>query len=227
MLYARMMLVFFTIACLLSACAPPPPPAPPFVPTMVYKPVDLGNQRVKLTEDYLCQYYQICQGSVTIQPRMIVIHWTNTTTMMDAFNQFQPAVNAAGQLNASIHFMVTPHGTVYQLMPSNWMARSVIGLDSIAIDIANVGSIDANHQSSLTIQQIKADAYLVRMLKQEYPSIDYLVGHYEYLCFEKTRLWQGFGPGDAQPVEDPGPFFMRVLRAHVQDLGLKGAPCEG
>ena len=226
MSYLRITFMLSVIACLLSACAPPPPP-PPFVPTMIYKPVDLGNQRIKLTENYLCQYYQVCQGSVTIQPKIIIIHWTNTATMLDAFNQFQSATNATGQLNSSVHFIVTHHGTVYQMMPSSWMARSVIGLDYAAIDIDNVGTVDATtSQSNLTIQQLKADAYLIHMLKQEYPSIEYLIGHYEYLCFEKTSLWQGFGPGDARPVGDPGPFFMRVLRVHVQDLGLKGAPCS-
>ena len=220
----RIAFVLSALICLLSACAPPPMPPQPFEPTMVYKPVTLGNERIKLTENYLCQYYQVCQGSVEIQPQIIVIHWTGTYTMMDAYNQFQSPVDAAGQLNASTQFLVTRTGVVYQLMPSAWMARHVMGLDYLAINIDNVGGAD--DQSNLTIQQVKADAYLVHMLKQEYPSIQYLIGHYEYLCFEKTALWQGFGPGDAQPVPDPGPFFMRVLRARVLDLNLKSAPCS-
>lgn len=224
MTYCRIIFVLSLLICFLSSCAPPPLPQPPFEPTMIYKSVDLGNQRISLTENYLCQYYQICQGSVDIQPRMIIIHWTGAHTMDETYNQFQPAVNASGQLNTSAHFIVTRHGVVYQLMPSAWMARSVIGLDYLAIDIDNVGGAD--DQSNLTLEQVKADAYLIRLLKQEYPSIDYLIGHYEYTCFEKTSLWQGFGPGDAQPVVDPGPFFMRVLRAHVQDLALKPAPCN-
>ena len=64
-------------------------------------------------------------------------------------------------------------------MPSNWMARHVIGLNYSSIGIENVGG-KGNKKDDLTPEQLKSNIALVAYLKGKYPTIEYLIGHHEY-----------------------------------------------
>lgn len=217
---------FFCIliaAFLLAGCAKPQPPK------MYFKSIDLSQQRVDLTRDYRCKHYELCDPEISIVPRMIVIHSTRTNTWQEAYQQYkQPALNPEdkrnhyGRLNVSIQFLVARDGTVYQLMPSDWMARHVVGLNDVAIGIANVGGLV--NQRHVTAAQMTSDVFLIRMLKQQYPDIDYLVGHSEVSCFRSSYLWNEHDATEVDNTEDPGQSFMRSLRQHVTDLDLKS--CE-
>ncbi len=104
-------------------------------------------------------------------------------------------------------------------MPSNWMARHVIGLNNIAIGIENVGGI--HKQLELTEAQVNANAVLIRMLVKQYPTIHYLIGHYEYLKFKNSPLWEEKDSAYFTKKIDPGDSFMHRVRAKVVDLKLK------
>lgn len=218
--------ITIVITLLLAGCA-----QPPARPTFIYKPVDLGQQRIDLTREYRCKHYDLCEQNITIRPQMIVLHWTAIATWRDTYNKLKsstisnrPYLNKYSKLNTSAQFLVARDGTVYQLMPSNWMARHVIGLNYLAIGIENVGGVDG--KQDLTPAQVNSDVFLINMLKTQYPSIEYLIGHYEYQCFHNTPLWKEQDNNYITDKIDPGPKFMREVRQQVSDLDLKGCPSK-
>jgi beta-N-acetylhexosaminidase len=127
----------------------------------------------------------------------------------------------ASTLNVSAHFLVDRDGTIYQLMPDNFMARHVIGLNYSAIGVENVGG-EANKKEDLTPEQTAANIRLVKYLKEKYPGITYLIGHYEYQKMQKTPLWLERDAAYRTTKADPGRKFMQAVRAGVKSLQLKG-----
>ena len=193
---------------------------------IIQKPIIFDSERTFLTQQYRKQHYGIEKQSISIIPEMIVLHWTEINNFEESFKTFYPTIlrgrkdiAAASKLNVSAHYLVDRDGSIYQLMPDNWMGRHVIGLNTIAIGIENVGG--ANNIENLTEQQVAADSYLVCILKQKYPSIKYLIGHYEYLQFRHTPLWLEKDPNYFTSKTDPGKKFMVQVRAHVKDFFIR------
>ncbi|RUR12462.1 N-acetylmuramoyl-L-alanine amidase [Legionella sp. km772] len=183
------------------------------------KPIQFDNERMQLTRKYQLSHYGINSKSITIEPKIIVLHWTCIASLKTTFRIFNsPALPANSprrkelpdDLNVSSHFLVDKDGTIYQLMPDNWMARHVIGLNHNAIGIENIGGIDG--RDDLTEAQVKANAFLVCHLKQKYPNIRYLIGHNEYLQFKNTPLWLEKDPNYQTDKTDPGPSFVNKVK---------------
>lgn len=196
--------------------------------TIIQKPILFNQDRINLTQEYRQQHYGISQSSIEIIPKMIVLHWTATDNLQQAFDFFypprihsRPDIDKEAKLNTSAQFLVDRDGSIYQLMPSNWMARHVIGLNNIAIGIENVGG--KNDVENLTTAQVTANVALIRELLRQYPDIHYLIGHYEYGQFRNSSLWQEKDPNYFTHKTDPGPKFMEAVRAQLQDLKLQGA----
>jgi len=108
-------------------------------------------------------------------------------------------------------------------MPDNWMARHVIGLNYSTIGIENVGG-KGNKAEDLTPAQLKSNIALVKYLKKKYPTIEYLIGHYEYRQMEKSSYWLEKDKGYRTVKNDPGPKFMKDVRSAVKPLHLKEPP---
>lgn len=183
-------------------------------------PIQFDTTRIALTREYQRSHYGIKSPSIKIEPKMIVLHWTCIESLKRTMAIFNPPAfpknsprkkELPGDLNVSSHFLVDRDGSIYQLMPDNWMARHVIGLNHYAIGIENIGGIDS--RDDLTEAQVKANAFLVCHLKKKYPNIAYLIGHNEYLQFKKTALWLEKDPTYQTDKMDPGPTFRkRVMR---------------
>lgn len=192
---------------------------------IVYRPIRFDDTRIKLTLEYIHQHYDTTATSICIVPQMIVVHWSGSETDKSVFEAFDPVqlpesrreLRAGGRVNVSAHFLVGRDGTVFQLMPENWMARHVIGLNRVSIGIENVGG----PRHPLTPGQLKADAALIETLTQKYPTIQYLIGHFEYRDFRQTPLWEEVDPGYTTGKEDPGPLFMRQLRNALRHTHLR------
>ena len=120
------------------------------------------------------------------------------------------------------HFMVERDGTIHQLMPLDYMGRHVIGLNYSSIGIENVGG--EGYVQDLTVEQLLANIFLVNYLKKKFSTIEYVVGHHEYRCFEKTSLWLEKDDGYRTKKYDPGEIFMRDIRGNIK--GFKEAPCD-
>ena len=187
--------------------------------SIIQKPIDFGKQRVSLTKAYIKKHYGMDVKDITITPRMVVVHWTAVDNFKDSFSRLYPQtlltdrkdIAQASALNVSSHFLIDRDGTIYQLMPENWMARHVIGLNYSAIGIENVGGKD-NKIEDLTPAQLDANLRLIRYLQAKYPTIEHIIGHYEYRDFENTPLWLERDAGYRTRKADPGKTFMKRLR---------------
>ncbi|MFT7860320.1 MAG: glycoside hydrolase family 3 N-terminal domain-containing protein [Sulfurimonas sp.] len=196
--------------------------------TIVQKPIIFTEHRKDMTKKYIKQHYGKSVDDIIITPKMVVLHWTAVMNFRDSYKRLyqeelfsdRKDIAAASALNVSAHFLVDRDGTIYQLMPENWMARHVIGLNYSAIGIENVGG-EGNKKEDLTPAQVKANITLVRYLKTKYPSIEYLIGHHEYRDFENTPLWLEKDDGYRTKKADPGEKFMKSVRKNLRDLELK------
>ncbi len=194
---------------------------------IVDKPIDFSPERVRLTKEYIRQHYGMEVDDITITPKIIVLHWIETNDLDSAFQILKPdtiqyggIVAGAGKLNVSAHFLVDRDGTIYRLMPETWMARHVIGLNYYSIGVENVGG--AGGVDNMTPAQIEANARLVRYLVKKYPTIRYLIGHYEYTQMEHTPLWLEKDSTYRTVKTDPSEAFMQAVRQRVSDLHLAG-----
>lgn len=197
---------------------------------IVDKPITFDSTRVRLSLEYLKERHGIIQSTPTIQPKIVVLHWTAAKTFSSTFNAFYPSklpngdrkdIAKVSSLNTSSQFLIDRDGTIYRLMPENYFARHVIGLNYCTIGVENVGSADF----PLTDAQLKANEQLVRYLKKKY-KIKYLIGHYEYSKFKGTALWKETNPNYLTGKNDPGVDFMQRIRYKLKDLALKGVPTE-
>ena len=200
---------------------------------IVDKPIDFGKNREEMTKEYIKKHYALEVDDITIEPRIIVLHWTAIPTFKDSYARLKPErllsdrkdIVKASALNVSAHFLIDRDGTVYRLMRENWMARHVIGLNYSSIGIENVGGRD-NTQEDLTEAQVRSNIALIRYLKGRYPKIEYLIGHHEYRSMEQTPLWLERDSGYRTVKSDPGPKFMKSVREGVKELNLKEPPLK-
>jgi len=195
---------------------------------IVQKPIHFSDHRKALTLEYIQQHYGLTPQNIEISPKIILVHHTAIETLEGSFRAFDleelPSSRSdiAGHkasVNVSVAYLVDKNGTIYQLMPDNWMGRHVIGLNYSSIGIENVGSL-----KTLTQQQIRANIALINYLKQKYPDISYLVPHSDYRCFEADPLWLELDKGYRTEKEDPGTAFMQALYQALPDF--KKAPCR-
>lgn len=198
--------------------------------TIIDKPIDFGIERIEMTKSYIQQHYGYEVQNIEIEPKIIVLHWTADMSFKKSFNRLKPQrlysdrkdIVKASALNVSAHFLVKRDGTIYRLMPENWMARHVIGLNYSSIGIENIGG-QSNKKEDLTPAQLKSNIALVRYLKNKYNTISHLIGHHEYREMEGSELWLEMDKGYRTEKSDPGDKFMADVRKAVVDLNLSVA----
>ena len=198
---------------------------------IIDKPIDFGAERIAMTKEYIKNHYGKTVNTIKMVPKIIVLHWTADMGLESSFNRLKPQklftdrkdIAKASLLNVSSQFLVARDGTIYRLMPENWMARHVIGLNYSSIGVENVGG-EGNKKDDLTLAQRQANKNLIRYLKNKYPSIEYLIGHHEYKRMESTSLWLEKDKGYRTTKSDPGAKFMSEMRNSVKDLHLKTPP---
>jgi len=179
---------------------------------IIDKPIDFGSDRIKMTKEYIKTHYgkRVSNKSFKrLKPQKLF------TDRKD--------IAKASLLNVSAHFLVARDGSIYRLMPENWMARHVIGLNYSSIGVENVGG-KGNQKDDLTPAQRRANIDLIYYLKAKYPTIEYLIGHHEYKQMESTSLWLEKDKGYRTVKSDPGAKFMSEMRTATKRLKLKAAP---
>jgi len=128
-----------------TACAKEEPKIQTYVCTtkpiqplkIIDKPIDFGAERVAMTKEYIKTHYGMDVKNIEITPKIILLHWTADMGLESSFKRLQPQrlltdrkdIAKASLLNVSSQFLVARDGTIYRLMPENWMARHVIGLN--------------------------------------------------------------------------------------------------
>jgi N-acetylmuramoyl-L-alanine amidase len=185
-------------------------------------PIKFTQNRIDLTKEYIKNSYGLDVKDINIVPQIIVIHHTASDDLKESFDRFYPEIlladrkyiKKAGDLNVSAQFLVDFDGTIYSLMPETYMARHIIGLNLSSIGIENVGG----NKKPLTDEQLKANIELVKYLKDKYKTIKYLIGHYEYMRFEKHPLFLEKDATYRTIKHDPDSTFMENLRVNFPDL---------
>lgn len=182
----------------------------------------MNQKRYDLMKDYAKKHYGINHANL-ISPKIIVIHYTAIATLGQSIVAFQRPEIAPfrdklityGLVNVGTHYLVDKEGNIYSMIPTTLMARHTIGYNYTSIAIENV-AIDGG---KLTDKQIRANAKLVNMLLFKHPSINYLIGHHEYMnqslphfIYYKENIIE-YSP---TIKIDPGFGFMRRLRFHLK-----------
>ena len=196
---------------------------------IIDKPVVMNSERDRLTLEYLETRYDLTQKDPTINPKMVVVHWTAIPTLEKTLKAFDPVklpnwrpeIAGAGALNVGAQFVVDQDGKIYRLFPETYMARHVIGLNHCAIGIENVGGLE---DKPLTKKQLKSNIKLIKYLKEKYPEIEYVIGHLEYQNFEGHELWLEKDDGYRTEKTDPGVEFLNTIRQKTSKYNWKQIP---
>jgi N-acetylmuramoyl-L-alanine amidase len=145
-------------------------------------PIPYGAARKREMASYSLRHYGE-DTYVLSDPKVIVEHYTETTTAQEAYNTFAPDVpdSEFHELpNTCAHFLVEPGGRIDQLVELSLRCRHTTGLNWTAIGIENVGLSD---QAILGDRaQLSASLALTRWLRCRYaiPLKD-VIGHNESL----------------------------------------------
>ncbi|MDE5525177.1 N-acetylmuramoyl-L-alanine amidase [Elizabethkingia meningoseptica] len=193
---------------------------------IIQRPVEFNQERINLSLDYMRTHYGMNQKTPTINPIMIVLHFTEVGTLDHNIKYFSNTylngrrnLSRESALNVLAHFIIDRDGSIYQLLDPTMFARHTIGLNYCAIGIENIGGT----KQPLTDAQVEANAGLIRYLTKKYP-IQYLIGHSEYGIFRNSSLWKEKNPNYFTEKYDPGAAFMQKVRVKVLDLNLKSTP---
>lgn len=194
---------------------------------IIKRPISYNQERIQLSLEYLEIRHGLIQKNPTINPKMIVLHYTDGGTLKSIFNYFNhPVIENArnynkkqSALNVSAHYLIDRDGKIYQLMEDTLFARHIIGLNYCSIGVENIGS----KKEPLTEAQVLSNVQLIRHLVRKF-QIEYVIGHSEYVQFRQTDLWKETNPQYFTQKEDPGIEFMKQIRLRINDLNLKSKP---
>lgn len=193
---------------------------------IVDAPIKWSAEREQLTLAYRRAHTDPAAQDLTIEPHVIVLHYTSGSSAKATRAYFDNVKIEAsrkelarhGAVNVSSHFLIDRDGTIYRLQPETRYARHCIGLNHIAIGIENVGD---EKQFPLTDAQVAANAALVRDLTRRFP-ITHLLGHHEVMHFREHPYYVEREHGYRNEKPDPGAAFMARVRERVADLKLAG-----
>src|SRR5919112_1796176 len=114
-------------------------------PTIVQKPIPFPTKRKQEMAAYARRHYGIDSYRLR-DPKVIVEHYTVTSTFQQTFNTFAPD-NADPELHelpgTCAHYVIDRDGTIYQLVPRSIMCRHTVGLNYTSFGIEHVGASDA------------------------------------------------------------------------------------
>ena len=151
-------------------------------PAIVRDLVPYGPQRKAQMAAFSKRHYG--QATWVLQPRLIVLHYTATSTYASAHATFASNAPALGELpGVAAHFVIDEDGTIYQQVPLNVRCRHTVGLDWCAVGIefvqpASTGPSAAIAQIFARPRQIAAGLRLVAWLQARYDlSSNDVIGH--------------------------------------------------
>ncbi|MCZ8134446.1 MAG: N-acetylmuramoyl-L-alanine amidase, partial [Algoriphagus sp.] len=91
---------------------------------IIDKPITWNAEREKLSIQYLKDRHGLDKTTATIEPKMVVVHWTAINNIEVTFDVFNPPtlggradLTGASNLNVSSQFLIDRDGTVFRLLP--------------------------------------------------------------------------------------------------------------
>lgn len=179
---------------------------------------------------YFRRHYR--DASLTFKPGAIVMHYTVTPDATSVRNGFLRGANmSAGDQglvrgHVSVQLLIDQDGKVYQLMPLDRRCTGAYGVNHVALSIELVAR-DENELLSRP-QQVYSSFCLVRSLMKQFDiPLGKVYGHHEvsigrsvvpeYTDYADSVWPHGYPPECARI--DPGPTYMRWLRAYIGKVG--------
>jgi N-acetylmuramoyl-L-alanine amidase len=154
----------------------------PARPAIVSKPIPFSATRRAETAQYAERHYGLATWRLQ-HPRVIVEHYTASTTFSSAWNTFAsdaPDAELHERPGTCAHFVIDRDGTIYQLVPLSTICRHTVGLNWTAIGIEHVGTSDASILDNP--KQMRASLRLTLWLMHRYDiSLPNVIGHAESL----------------------------------------------
>jgi beta-N-acetylhexosaminidase len=133
--------------------------------------------------DYAQRHYGIHDWRLR-EPRVIVEHYTATSTFAPVFNLFSqnvPDQELHELPGICSHFVIDRDGAIYRLVRTSIMCRHTVGLNYTAIGIEHVGQSDAQVMGDRG--QLASSLRLTRALQGRYGiSTRNVIGHNESLA---------------------------------------------
>jgi len=151
-------------------------------PAITQDPIVFDARRIAQTREYAKRHYELNRARL-LAPKVIVIHYTASSTFSSVFNTFNTNV-ADVELGETpqvcSHFVVDPAGKIHQLVSLKWICRHTVGLNYTAIGIEHVGT---NAQQVLgNARMMRASTRLVRWLQGTRKiQLKNVIGHNESL----------------------------------------------
>ena len=179
-------------------------------PVIIDRPVRLTEYRKQLTREYAFLHYG--EEFTEIVPQAVIVHWTESPETDGVYDYFYKEVRKDGTLNVCSQFLVDRDGTIFRLTPETMLDRWC------AIGIENVGGTD--RKEDLTPAQLQANVLLIRYLREKYPTVRYVWGHYQQTLAKSSGLFKENVEGYFHGKVDPGPKFMKALRKQLKDTEL-------
>lgn len=209
--------------------APAPTDAAPRVrsiakPDITMKLIPFGAQRKAETAAYAKRHYGLDTWHLN-DPKVIVEHYTDSTTFDSAYNTFLSDTKHLGELpGVCAHFIVDTDGTIYEVVKPGIICRHTIGLNWTAIGIEHVGTSDRQVMSDA--RQMKASLHLTVWLMQTYGiSIGNVIGHSESLT---SPLYKERVPSyQCQTHSDWSHKHMTVYRLRVKRIADRTGVATG
>jgi N-acetylmuramoyl-L-alanine amidase len=151
-------------------------------PAIASWPIPFGARRRAETARYAERHY----GRATYRlgrPRVIVEHYTQTSTARQAWSTFAndvPDVELHELPQVCAHFLVDRDGTIYRLVSPRLICRHTVGLNDVAIGIEHVGLSDGDVMGDR--RELRASLALTRWLRCRYGiAARDVIGHSESL----------------------------------------------
>ncbi len=157
--------------------------AAPIAPPPIHQwPIPYGAARKREMAAYSLRHYG--EDSYTLSnPKVIVEHYTETATALQAYNTFAPDLpdSEFHELpNTCAHFLVERSGRIDELVPLALRCRHTVGLNWTAIGIENIGFSDLEIIKNR--KQFDASLQLTRWLRCFYGiALQNVIGHNESL----------------------------------------------
>jgi N-acetylmuramoyl-L-alanine amidase len=163
------------------AAAPRPAAGSQARPRIVWRRIPFGATRRAQTRAYAKRHYGT--STATLRPKVIVEHFTASSTFSSAFNTFAsnaPDVELHERPGVCSHFIVDKDGTIYRLVSLKLICRHTVGLNDRAIGIEHVGMSDGEVLGRPA--QLQASLRLTRWLQSRYAiKTRDVIGHAESL----------------------------------------------
>ena len=182
----------------------------------------LTDERYELMKSYAKQHYNMDHANL-VDPKMIVVHFTAIPNLELSLRAFEfkeipyqrERLHAQGKANVGTHYLIDKNGDIYQLYPTTVMVRHVIGFNHTALAI----EIVASGEDAIRMAQIQATIKLIHYLSLRYPSIEYLIGHMEYMnqTYDHFNLFLELNKDYEPSIKmDPGFTTMRRIRQYLE-----------